>query len=262
VTVNRQVVIGSVALALAAGAGLTIYLVRPEREQPAPVAAVAPRPARPVEREAPPPPPPPAEPARPARRAAAAPVEVPPEPGPAPVEAAPEVGTLRIGADVAGAQVFLDRQFIGTAPVVAENVKPGTHQLNVSAEGFDSFAEPIDVQPGTRDIAIKFKEVRLDARVTVIHRHGIGSCRGQLVATSQGIRYETADKDDQFTTALLDLDTFQVDYLAKNLRLKLKRGKQFNFSDPEGNPDRLFVFHRDVEKARERLKRGDQPATN
>jgi len=145
---------------------------------------------------------------------------------------------------------------------VAENVKPGTHQLNVSAEGFDSFAEPIEVQPGTRDIAIKFKEVRLDARVNVIHRHGIGSCRGQLVATAQGIRYDTADKGDQFTTTLLDLDTFQVDYLAKNLRLKLKRGKQFNFADPDGNADRLFVFHRDVEKARERLRRGDQPAAD
>jgi hypothetical protein len=261
--VNRHLVIGSVAVAFAAGAGLAIYLVQPERERPAPPAAVAPAPAAaPVVREAPPAPPPAAEPERPARRAAIAPVEAPPEPAPRPVDAVPDVGTLRIGADVAGAQVFLDREFIGVAPVVAEHVKPGTHQLNVSAEGFESFAAPIDVQPGMRDIAVKFREVRLDARVAVIHRHGIGSCRGQLVATPQGIRYDTADKDDQFTTALLDLDTFQVDYLAKNLRLKLKQGKQFNFTDPEGNADRLFVFHRDVEKARERLKRGDQPATN
>lgn len=34
----------------------------------------------------------------------------------------------------------------------------------------------------------------------------------------------------------------------------------FNFSDLEGNADRLFVFHRDVEKARERLRKGDRPA--
>jgi hypothetical protein len=53
---------------------------------------------------------------------------------------------------------------------------------------------------------------------------------------------------------------FQVDYLEKNLRLALKSGKQYNFTDPEGNADRLFVFHRDVEKARERLKKGDRPA--
>jgi hypothetical protein len=44
-----------------------------------------------------------------------------------------------------------------------------------------------------------------------------------------------------------------VDYQDKNLRIKLRKGKQFNFTDPDGNADRLFVFHRDVEKARQRL---------
>jgi hypothetical protein len=251
-----------VALALAGGVGLTIYMLQPDRE-PAPAPAVVARaPGPPVVREAPPAPRAEPEAPAPARRAARPPVEAAPEPVAAPVEAAPENGTLRIGSDVPGAQVFLDRQFIGTAPVVAENVKPGTHQLNVSAEGFDSFAEAIEVEAGTRDIAVKFREVRLDARVDVIHRHGIGSCRGSLVATPRGIRYETTHKDDQFTTALLELDTFQVDYLDKNLRLKLRRGKQFNFTDPDGNADRLFVFHRDVERARDRLRRGDQPAAD
>jgi hypothetical protein len=257
--------IGAVAVTLAAGTGLTIYVLRPAREVARPAPVVERAPAPPVVRDTPAPEPPPPEPApRPERRAAAAPppAEATPEPAPAPAEAAPEVGTLRIAADVPGAQVFLDRQFIGAAPTVAENVKPGTHQLNVSAEGFDSVVESIEVAAGARDINVKFREVRLDARVDVIHRHGIGSCRGRLVATPQGIRYETTNKDDQFTTALLDLETFQVDYLDKNLRVKLRRGKQFNFTDPDGNADRLFVFHRDVEKARERLRRGDQPATN
>ena len=53
-----------------------------------------------------------------------------------------------------------------------------------------------------------------------------------------------------------------MDYLDKNLRVKLPKGRQFNFTDPEGNADRLFVFHRDVDKARERLRKGDPPATN
>ena len=77
---------------------------------------------------------------------------------PASTEAAPEappaaepvadIGTLRIETDVPGAQVFIDRQFVGTAPLTAVNVKPGTHQLNVSAEGFDGIARTIDVEPG------------------------------------------------------------------------------------------------------------------
>ena len=190
------------------------------------------------------------------------------EPAPAapPPEAAPEpasdVATLRILSDVPGAQVFIDRQFVGTAPATAENVKPGSHQLNVSAEGFESVVNTIDVVPGSRDISVKFKEVRLNSGIDVIHKHRIGSCKGRLVATAQGLRYETSDKDDAFSASLLEIEGFQVDYLEKNLRVKLSKGRQFNFTDPEGNADHLFVFHRDVEKARERLKKGDAPATN
>ena len=57
-----------------------------------------------------------------------------------------------------------------------------------------------------------------------------------------------------------DVETFQVDYTDKNLRVKLRKGKQYNFTDPEGNADRLFVFHRDVDKARQRLAKGDAAA--
>jgi hypothetical protein len=41
--------------------------------------------------------------------------------------------------------------------------------------------------------------------------------------------------------------------LKKNLRIKPKNGKTYNFTDPEENADRLFVFHRDVDKARQKL---------
>jgi len=164
-----------------------------------------------------------------------------------------ELGTLRIEADVPRAQVFIDRQFVGTTPLTAENVKPGTHQVNVTAEGFDGIAQTIDVEPGPRDLSFRFREVRLDAALAVVHKHRMGSCQGRLVATVDGLRYETADKDDGFTAPLSELEGFQVDYQAKSLRIKLRKGRQFNFTDPDGNADRLFVFHRDVEGARQRL---------
>jgi hypothetical protein len=192
-----------------------------------------------------------AVPPRAARRAPSA--ESVAKPEDAPAEAAPELGTLRIETDVPGAQVFLDRQFIGTSPLTAENVKPGTHQLNLTAEGFDGIAQSIDVEPGPRDLSFRFREVRLDTALAVVHKHRMGSCRGRLIATVDGIRYETADKEDGFDAALADLETFQVDYQEKNLRIKLRKGRQFNFTDPDGNADRLFVFHRDVDKARQRL---------
>ena len=177
-----------------------------------------------------------------------------PAPAAPAAEPAPVAGLLRIDADVPGAQVFIDRQFVGATPVTANNVKPGSHQLNVSMEGYDGIAQTIDVEPGPREITVSFKQVRLDAKIDVIHKHRMGSCKGRLVATPTGMRYETTDKDDAFTVALPDLEMFQVDYLEKNLKVKPRKGKQYNFTDPDGNADRLFVFHRDVEKARERMK--------
>ena len=208
-----------------------------------------------------------ASPAPPARPAAAPPTAVrrapepTPEPAPGPVEVPLAVGVLHIDSDVPGAQVFIDREFLGAAPVTAASVKPGTHRINVSAEGYEGVAETIDVSPGSRDVLIKLREVRLDTTLDVVHKHRFGSCMGRLIATPQGVRYETTDKDDTFAAPLLDLETFAVDYLEKNLRVKPRKGKLFNFTDPEGNADRLFVFHRDVDKARERLKKGDPAAS-
>ena len=99
----------------------------------------------------------------------------------------------------------------------------------------------------------KCLEVRLDAALAVVHKHRIGSCEGRLVATADGIRYETTNKEDGFTAPLADMETFQVDYQARNLRIRIRKGRQFNFTDPDDNADRLFVFHRDVERARQRL---------
>jgi hypothetical protein len=200
------------------------------------------------------------EPARRSARRESAPKRAPSSTAeaPAPVET-PAGGILRIDSDVAGAQVFIDREYVGATPVTASNVKPGTHRLNVSAQGYEGIADTIEVSPGPREIVIKLKEVRLDARIDVVHKHRFGSCQGRLIATPQGLRYETSNKDDGFSSALLDLGTFQVDYLEKNLRVTPRSGKRYDFTDPDGNADRLFVFHRDVEKARERLRKGDSP---
>jgi hypothetical protein len=260
--VNARIL--AIAAVLAAVA-VAVFLMFGPRRTPAPEAgpsAAAETPAsRPAETAAPAPEstaPTTASRPRAARPAAA------PEAAPAAaagVEVVPDAGTLRIETDVPNAQVFLDRQFIGTAPVTAANVKPGSHQLNVSAEGFEGIARSIDVEPGSRDLMIRFREVKLEARAAVVHKHGIGSCRGELVATPQGLEYTTDNKDDRFMVPMADVEQFQVNYQEKNLRVKVRRGKQYNFTDPDGNADRLFVFHRDVDKARQRLASGERPAS-
>jgi PEGA domain len=249
--VNRRVLaVAAFCFALVIG---VLAIVSSRRASVEPSAPADPAPESPTTSGTPAPEPePPAAAPRSARRPTPAP-ESSAEPEPAPEEAALELGTLRIETDVPGAQVFIDRQFIGTTPLTAENVKPGTHQLNVTAEGFDGIAQTIDVEPGPRDLWFRFREVRLDAALAVVHRHRIGSCQGRLVATAESVRYETANKEDGFSAPLSELETFQVDYQEKNLRIKVRKGRQFNFTDPDGNADRLFVFHRDVEKVRAKL---------
>jgi len=255
--VNRPIVILVFVVLLIVG-GIGFYVIsrpkpetvrRPVATAPAPV--VVPRPA---------PAPAPLEAPRPARRAAAPASAA----GPPLAEATPppDLVTLHVDSDVPGAQVFVDRQFVGAAPLTTTDIKPGTHQINVSAPGYDQYAQSVDITPGPRDLMMRFKEVKLDAKADVIHKHGIGSCRGTLVATPQGLRYDTTNKSDAFAVPLTNLETFEVSYLEKNLKVKIKGGKQYNFTDPMGNADNLFVFQRDVDKARQRLLKGDQPATN
>jgi PEGA domain-containing protein len=256
--VNRPIVI-TVFVILLVVSGIGVYFI----SRPKPASVRTPAATTPAPVAVPPPPPvaapPTTEQPRPSRRAAAPAVRS----APPPVEAPPaDLVTLRIDSDVAGAQVFIDRQFIGAAPMTTTDVKPGTHQINVSAPGYDQYAQSIELTPGSRDVMVRFKEVRLDAKADVVHKHGIGSCRGTLVATPQGLRYDTPNKGDAFTVPLTNLEVFEVDYLEKNLKVKIRGGKQYNFTDSMGSADNLFVFQRDVDKARQRLLKGDQPATN
>lgn len=261
--IRRLFLLLALLVALGFGAGVYVGLIKTKwlagMPEPAVVKkappAPAPRGTPEVKRVEPAVPPPAVE--RRAPRPAPAKVE------PAPVASAPAaaVGLLTIQSDVPGAQVFIDRQFVGAAPVKAHELTLGSHKVNVSAPGFEGVAETIDVEPGPRELTIKLREVRLDAEIDVIHKHRMGSCTGRLVATPQGMRYETQDSGDRFDVALGDFEALEVDYLKKNLKLKIKKGRTFDFSDPAGNADHLFVFHRDVVKARERLLKGDPPAT-
>lgn len=194
----------------------------------------------------------------PARPAARTPAKAAPAVTAAPEPAAPTTATLHITSDVPGAQVFLDRKFIGAAPVTAEDVAPGSRQINVSAPGYEGVAETLDVSPGPRDVMISLKTIRLDQSVAVIHKHRIGSCTGRLIATPDGLRYETGNKDDGFVVPLTGLATFSVDYAAKALKVKVKGGRTYDFTDPGGKAEPLYFFHQAVDKVRQRLAGGGQ----
>jgi PEGA domain len=195
-------------------------------------------------------------PKRPAPRRPNAAGPAPPPPAAAPAEATPTTGTLHIESDVPDASVFIDRVYLGSVPVTASNLTPGPHELHVSATGYDPDVRTIQVEAGTRDLVVKFKEIRLDASVPVVHRHAMGSCSGTLTATPQGLTYDTTNTKDAFTVPLTHLETFEVDYLNKTLKVKVRGGRTYNFTDADGKVDRLYLFWEDVDKVRQRLLAG------
>lgn len=236
----------AIAVALAAvvvavvvvGAALYWSLSRPEPEpeRAKPQAA----PARPLT----PPKPAPSAPATPPPRARARRAS----PTPAPAAPAP----LHVEADVEDASVFVDRRFVGKAPLDVRDVEPGTRRVQVAAEGYATLTEEVQIGGEPVHVVARLKEVRLDVSLGVVHKHGVGSCRGTLRATAAGLSFEAQGGKDSFTVPLSGLGALEVDYLKKNLRLTAG-GKTYNFTVDAPNADPLLLFQRQVDAARKRL---------
>ena len=236
----RRVDVALIAITLVLG-GVWFYLRRPAPE-PEPAGSVSAR----------------ATTARTPGRATPAPARSSRPAGPRasgePDEPAPE--GLRVEADVPGADVFVDRVYKGKAPLVLTDVAPGSHRINVSAEGYDGYAETVEVTGASQSLAVRFKQVRLAASLDVVHKHGIGSCRGRLSATPAGLRYAPTKGDDAFDVPLSSVEALDADYLKKQLTVKLRGGRTYNFTEPAGNADALVSFQQAVARAQSRLAAG------
>ena len=176
-----------------------------------------------------------------------------------PTPSAPPSVIFRVISDVDGAEVFVDRRYVGITPFESYDMEKGQHRINVSATGYESHAEDVEIDDELTTVSVMFREVVLNESVPVIHKHRFGNCEGQLIADTSGIHYQT-DHRDAFRVRFEELEHFEVDYLEHNLRLTVNGQRTYNFTDYLDNSDALFVFHREVEKARERLDRGDPAA--
>jgi hypothetical protein len=243
---SRGVLFAVVAVVLLGGAAYVLH--RPQPVEPEETTSAAPR-IIPKENK-----PVPTR-ATPVPEARKTPKKTAPEPpAPPPPPPAPTLASLRIETDVPGASVFIDRQFVGNTPLSLDKLEPGTKRVQVTATGFDSVTKTVDLNPGPNTVTIRVREVSLSANANVVHKHGMGSCEGRLSASLDGIRYDTAHKNDAFALRYEQIETLAVDYLQKNLRVKQKGGKTWNFTNQ--NADVLLVFHRDVEAARRKLADG------
>lgn len=232
---------------------LGLFLLRDQPEPDAPVNASAPPPGSRIVRKKVDSTPAPAPKKAPPKKAA-------PKVTDTPAATTTAATSLRLESDVPGAAVFIDRQFVGNTPLTLDAIEPGTKRVQLTATGFDSIQRTIEVKPGANTITLRIKEVSLSARAAVVHKHRFGSCEGTLRATLDGLQYVTTNKEDAFLLPYAQLETFAVDYLDKNLRVKQRGGKTWNFTDRAENADNLFVFHRDVEAARKKLAAGYVPA--
>jgi hypothetical protein len=249
---NVNKVLAGLAALLVLGA--LIFVVTRERAAPEPEVPVATAPAPKPVAKAEPKAEAPAEPApAPAKKA---PVARKAEPAPT-APAAPTAATLVLESDVPGASVFVDRQYVGTTPLRLDKLEPGSRLLKLTADGYEGIERSVELSAGDNPVTMRFREVRLNKRMAVNHKHGMGGCEGTLVATVDGLAYETTNKNDAFNLPYAQIETFVVDYMEKNLRVKQKGGKTWNFTDKAAaNADALFVFHRDVEAARKKLAEG------
>ena len=244
---NRLAIVAAAAT-IVLGAGV-VFLMRDDPEPAPPTNASAPPPGSRVVRKKVDSTPAPAPKKAPPKKAEPKVTETP--------AAAAAAATLRLESDVPGAAVFIDRQFVGNTPLTLDAIEPGTKRVQLTATGFDSIQRTIEIKPGPNTITLRIKEVTLSARTAVVHKHRFGSCEGTLRATLDGLQYVTANKEDAFTLPYSQVETFAVDYLDKNLRVKQRGGKTWNFTDRDAdNADRLFVFHRDVQAARDKLAKG------
>jgi hypothetical protein len=249
---NRFIIYGLLLVVVAAIGGASWIFLKPSAPAASPPRITSDEVKRPVPAPVAQPEPTPAEPAPRPRRAKAAPVK--------PVEAAaPTMGTIQFESDVPGASVFVDREYKGTAPLTVDGITPGSHRINMAADGYDSYVETVEVVAGPNEVSAKFKEVRLNESLPVRHKHTLGSCQGRLVADPSGIRYETSNKNDAFSVLFVNLERFEVDYLEKNLRIKERKGRTFNFTGESA--DALFVFHKNVQAARAKLAKEGAPVT-
>ena len=83
--------------------------------------------------------------------------------------APPTGGSLRILANAPGAIIRLDGEVLGEAPATAENVTPGDHIIEATAEGFQPLQQPVSVEAGRqRVLALELQGVeRAPGRVIV-----------------------------------------------------------------------------------------------
>lgn len=155
---------------------------------------------------------------------------------------------LEVASNVSGARVFVDGEERGTTPLSLDDLPPGRHELRVSAAGYRTYTETLELVGGKREVSIDLVSPLdgLNEAVAVKHKHRLGSCEGVLRATSTGIVYESEHKD-AFSVELGNVAEIELN--GDDLGLKVDGGRNYNFEERNENPDALAGFFERVHDA-------------
>ena len=128
-------------------------------------------------------------------------------------------------------------------------------------EGAPTPSDPAAVRPAPPAVptpskpAAQAEPVRLDVAVPAVHKHRLGSCEGTLRISSAGLTYNTTNKEDAFRLPLAEVDQFEFDAERKNLRVRQRSGRTWNFTNRGDDVSGLNAFARQVERARRQTGR-------
>jgi hypothetical protein len=91
---------------------------------------------------------------------------------------------------------------------------------------------------------------RLDTRVSVVHKHRFGDCEGTLRAAAGTLTYSTSHKEDAFQLPFAEIDTFDLAPDKKNLRIRRRGGRTWNFTTRGEAGLALTAFHKEASARR------------
>jgi hypothetical protein len=91
---------------------------------------------------------------------------------------------------------------------------------------------------------------RLDTRVSVVHKHRFGDCEGTLRAAAGALTYSTSHKEDGFQLPFDEIDTFDLAPDKKNLRIRRRGGRTWNFTTRGEAGLALAAFHKEASARR------------
>jgi len=66
----------------------------------------------------------------------------------------PIYGFLSVKSDPSGAEVYIDRNYVGTTPLENYKISPGEYEVKIKKEGYEEYSRTVSITPGEKTTLI------------------------------------------------------------------------------------------------------------